>query len=64
MLGDQSCALENRDMLLDRREAHRVMAGQLEDALLSADRAADDVAACVISEGGEDGVEVRRRDLH
>src|SRR5207253_6818115 len=28
---DQACALENRDVLLDRREAHRVMAGQLED---------------------------------
>jgi hypothetical protein len=33
-------------------------------ALLGADRAADDVAACVIREGGEHGVEVRRRDLH
>jgi hypothetical protein len=40
------------------------MAGQLEDALLGADRAADDIAACVIREGGEHGVEVRRRDLH
>jgi hypothetical protein len=40
------------------------MAGQLEDALLGADRAADDVAACVIREGGEHAVEVRRRDLH
>jgi hypothetical protein len=40
------------------------MAGQLEDALLGADRAADDVAACVIREGGEHAVEARRRDLH
>src|SRR2546423_601028 len=64
LLRDQACALENRDVLLDRREAHRVMAGQLEDALLGADRAADDVAACVIREGGEHAVEARRRDLH
>src|SRR5207247_11468934 len=61
---DQACALENRDVLLDRREAHLVMAGQLEDALLGADRPADDVAACVIPEGGEHAVEVQRRDLH
>jgi hypothetical protein len=40
------------------------MAGQLEDALLGADRAADDIAACVIREGGEHGVEFRRRELH
>jgi hypothetical protein len=40
------------------------MVGQLEDALFSAERAADDVAACVIGEGGEHAVEVRRRDLH
>jgi hypothetical protein len=40
------------------------MAGQLEDALLGADRAADDVAACVIREGGEHRIEVRRCGLH
>jgi hypothetical protein len=40
------------------------MAGQLENALLSANRAADDIAACVIREGGEHRVELRRRDLH
>jgi hypothetical protein len=40
------------------------MAGQLEDALLGAERAADDVPACVIREGGEYPIEVRRRDLH
>jgi len=40
------------------------MAGQLEDALLGADRAADDVAACVIPEGGEHAIGVRRSDLH
>jgi hypothetical protein len=40
------------------------MAGELEDALLRADRATDDVAACPIREGGEHGVEDRRRALH
>jgi hypothetical protein len=40
------------------------MAGQLEDALLGGDRAADDIAACVIREGGEQGVEVLGCDLH
>src|SRR3989442_14636472 len=64
LLRDQACALENRDVLLDRREAHRVMAGQLEDALLGADRAADDVAARVIREGGEHAVEFWRGGLH
>src|SRR5712671_4149228 len=64
LLRDQACALENCDVLLDRREAHRVMAGQLEDALLGADRAADDVAACAIPEGGEHAVEVRWSGLH
>src|SRR5256885_11307768 len=64
LLRDQAGALENRDVLLDRREAHRVMVGQLEDALFSAERAPDDVAARVIGEGGEHAVEVRRGDLH
>jgi hypothetical protein len=40
------------------------VAGELEDALLGADRTADDVAARVIREGGEHAVEVWRRDLH
>jgi hypothetical protein len=40
------------------------MAGQLEDALLGADRPANDVAARGIGEGGEQAVEVWRGDLH
>ena len=59
MLADQSRSLEDGDVLLDRREAHRVVAGELEDALLGADRTADDVAARVIREGGKEAVEVR-----
>src|SRR5437588_6193770 len=63
LLRDQASALENRDMLLDCREAHRVMAGQLDDPLLAADGTSDDIASCVIREGCEDAVEVQRRDL-
>ena len=37
---------------------------QLENALLGADRAADDVAARVISEGSEQRAEVGRRERH
>jgi len=32
LLRDQAGPLEHRDVLLDRPEAHRVMAGQLDDA--------------------------------
>src|SRR5207302_2842590 len=64
LLRDQAGPLENCDMLLDRREAHRVVAGQLEDALLSVDRPADDVAPRVIRQGAEHAVEVGRSDLH
>src|SRR5919206_877859 len=52
LLGDQAGPLEDGDVLLDRGEAHGVMAGQLDDALLGADRAADDVAARAVREGG------------
>ena len=45
-------------MLLNRCEAHRVVAGQLDDAPLGADRAADDVAPRVIGERAEHAVEV------
>jgi len=57
---DQAGPLEHRDVLLDRREAHRVMAGQLDDALLGVDAPADDVAPCVIRQGAEHAVEVGR----
>src|ERR687885_1514138 len=68
LLRDQAGPFEDRDVLLDRREAHRVMAGQLDDALLGADRAANDVAPRVIGERAEHAVEVceggRRHDWH
>src|SRR5919198_6704499 len=37
---------------------------QLDDALLGADRPADEVAPCVIGQSAEHAVEVRRGDLH
>src|SRR5437667_10448980 len=58
LLGDQAGTFEDGDMLLNRREAHWVVAGQLDDALLGADRAADDVAPRVIGERAEHTVEV------
>src|SRR5919204_2928347 len=68
LLGEQAGAFEDGDVLLNRREAHRVVAGQLDDALLGADRAADDVAPRVIGERAEHAVEVneggRRNDWH
>ena len=45
-------------MLLHRREAHRVVAGELGDALLAVDRAANDVAPRGIGQRAEDAVEV------
>ena len=57
-------AFEDGDALLDRREAHRVVAGDFDDALLGRDRAAHDVAPGVIGEGAKHVVEVGRRDLH
>src|SRR5712692_1376990 len=68
LLCNQAGAFEDGDVLLDRREAHRVVSGQLDDALLGADRAADDVAPRVIGERAERAVEVyeggRRNDWH
>jgi hypothetical protein len=40
------------------------VAGELDDALIGIDGAADDVAPGVVGEGAEHAVEVRRRDLH
>ena len=51
-------------MLLHGREAHRVMPGQLDDALLAIDRPADDVPSSGVREGAEHPVEVGRGDLH
>ena len=47
-----------------RGEAHGVVAGQLDHALLGADGAADDVAARVIGQSAEQAIEVGRGDLH
>ena len=52
------------DVFLHCREAHRVVAGQLGDALLAVDRAAHDVAAGVVRQRAEHAVEVWRGDLH
>src|SRR5258708_31673593 len=66
LLGDQAGAFEDGDVLLNRGEAHRVVAGQLDDALLGADGAADDVAPRLIGQRAEHAVEVceggRRND--
>src|SRR5207253_3523832 len=49
---------------LNRREAHRVVARQLEDAHVGSDCAAHDVAPRVVGERAEHAVEVGRRNLH
>ena len=64
LLGDQAGPLEHGDVLLHRREAHRVVAGQLDDALLGIDRAADDVAPRGIGERAEQAVDVGPGDRH
>ena len=63
LLGDQAGPLEHGDVLLHGREAHRVVPGQLGDALVAVERAQDDVAPGGIRQGGEDvvGVEGVRR---
>ena len=63
LLSDQAGPLENGHVLLDGGKAHRVVRGDLRDALLPRYRSADDVASRRVSEGGEDAVEVRCR-LH
>ena len=51
-------------MLLHRREAHGVVAGQLGDAFLGVDRAAHDVPAGMVRQGTEHAVEVGGCNLH
>ena len=63
VLADQAGPLEHGDVLLHRREAHRVVAGQLGDALLAVDRAAHDVTPGGIAQCAEDAVVVEG-DLH
>ena len=60
-LGDQAGPLEHCDVLLDRREAHGVVPGQLGDALAAAERPQDDVAPGGIGQRGEDVVGVEGR---
>src|SRR5437868_2284841 len=64
LLGDQPSPLEDGDVLLDGGEAHWVVAGQLDDALVGADRAADDVAPRLIGERAEHAIKHGRRDVH
>src|SRR5262249_22935797 len=67
LFGNQAGPLENGDVLLDGREAHRVVAGELDDALVGGDRAAHDVAASVVRKSAEHAIEVTeggRRALH
>ena len=63
LLGDQAGPLEHRDVLLHGREAHRVVPGQLGDALAAVQRAQDDVTPGGIGQGGEDVVGVEG-ELH
>ena len=63
VLGDEAGPLEDRDLLLHRREAHRVVRGQLGHAFLSIDHAAHDVAAGGVTQCAKDAVVVEG-DLH
>src|SRR4030095_15646345 len=63
MLADEAGPLEDGDVLLDRREAHRVVGGQLGHALLSVDRAAHDVTPGGVRECAENAVVVEG-ELH
>ncbi len=60
LLGDEAGPFEHGDVLLHRREAHRVVPGQLGDALAAVERAQDDVAPGGIGQGGEDVIGVER----
>jgi len=53
LFGNQPSPLEDGDVLLDGGEAHRVVAGKLDDARVGSDRAAHDVAASVIGQRAE-----------
>jgi hypothetical protein len=60
LLGDEAGALEHGDVLLDRCKAHRVVPGQLDDALTTVEGPHDDIAPGRIREGGKDVVGVER----
>src|SRR3712207_4787505 len=63
VLADEAGPLEDGDVLLHCREAHRVVGGQLGYALLPVDRAAHDVPPGGIAQCAEDAVVVEG-DLH
>jgi len=63
-LRDQPGPLEDRDVLLHGREAHRVVPRQVRDTLVAGDRPADDVAPRGVRQGAEHVVEVGWGDLH
>src|SRR5688572_3344195 len=63
-LRDEARPLQDRDVLLDRCEAHGVVLGQLGHAFLPFDRAAHDVAPCRVGQRAKHAVEVGWSDLH
>jgi hypothetical protein len=58
VFGDQAGSLEHRYMFLYRREAHRVVSGQLGDPLVSIDGSADDVASGGVCQSAEHFIKV------
>jgi len=64
LFGHQASTLEDGDVLLNGREAHRVVAGEFDDPFLGSDRATDDVTAGMVGESAEHAIEVGRCNLH
>ena len=60
VLGDQAGPLEHGDVLLNGREAHRVVPGELGDTLRAVERAADDVPPGGVGQGREDEIGFER----
>lgn len=63
LLGNQTGPLEDGDVLLHGREAHRVVPGDLGNAFGSGYRAEDDVTTGGIGQRGKGSIGVER-DLH
>src|SRR5687768_5643818 len=63
MLADQTGPLEDGDVLLDRREAHRVVLRQLSHALIAVNRPAHNVAPGGVAQCTKDAVVVEEH-LH
>jgi dihydrofolate reductase len=64
VLADQACTLEHCDVFLDRREAHRVVAGELGDTFPPINRAPDDVTTGDVRKRAKDAVKVGRDGGH